>query len=157
MYSTSSCYSLIKISFKLCCCPFVIIKSPWQKPVLTTHLSKNPHWGSHLSKVLSHCTQNKIQTVTVNLTQCDCLYPCLFHIIFIIRWKECNFDDFSSLRYDIVNFRNNYHCFTYITVCFASIFSNYYHSFHLIVSQFNNNSVRFASFDLAKSYIHTYF
>ncbi len=28
----------------------------------------------------SHHEQNKIQTVTVNLTQCDCLYPCPFHI-----------------------------------------------------------------------------
>jgi hypothetical protein len=27
----------------------------------------------------SHHEQNKIQTVTVNLTQCDCLYPCPFH------------------------------------------------------------------------------
>ncbi len=32
----------------------------------------------------SHHEQNKIQTVTVNLTQCDCLYPCPFHIIFFI-------------------------------------------------------------------------
>jgi hypothetical protein len=28
----------------------------------------------------SHHEQNKIQTVTVNLSQCDCLYPCPFHI-----------------------------------------------------------------------------
>jgi hypothetical protein len=28
----------------------------------------------------SHHEQIKIQTVTVNLTQCDCLYPCPFHI-----------------------------------------------------------------------------
>jgi hypothetical protein len=28
----------------------------------------------------SHHEQNKIQTVTVNLTHCDCLYPCPFHI-----------------------------------------------------------------------------
>ncbi len=27
-----------------------------------------------------------MQTVTVNLTQCDCLYPCPFHIIFFIPW-----------------------------------------------------------------------
>ena len=30
----------------------------------------------------SHHEQNKIQTVTANLTQCDCLYPCPFHITF---------------------------------------------------------------------------
>ncbi len=28
----------------------------------------------------SHHEQNKIQTDTFNLTQCDCLYPCPFHI-----------------------------------------------------------------------------
>ncbi len=32
----------------------------------------------------SHHEQNKIQTVTVSLTQCDCLYPCPFHITFFI-------------------------------------------------------------------------
>jgi hypothetical protein len=36
----------------------------------------------------SHHEQNKIQTVTVNLTQCDCLYPCPFHIIFFIPWAD---------------------------------------------------------------------
>ena len=33
----------------------------------------------------SHHEQNKIQTVTVNLTQCDCLYPCPFHITSLVR------------------------------------------------------------------------
>ncbi len=34
--------------------------------------------------------QNKIQTVTVNLTQCDCLCPCLFHITFFLPWLSQN-------------------------------------------------------------------
>jgi hypothetical protein len=34
----------------------------------------------------SHHEQNKTQTVAVNLTQCDCLYPCPFHIVFFIPW-----------------------------------------------------------------------
>ncbi len=46
--------SLISFSFKWRYCSFVILKSLWQKPVLTTHLSRNHHWGSHLSKVLKH-------------------------------------------------------------------------------------------------------
>ncbi len=32
----------------------------------------------------SHHEQNKIQAVTVNLTQCDCLYPCPFHITYFV-------------------------------------------------------------------------
>ena len=42
----------------------------------------------------SHHEQNKIQTVTVNLTQCDCLYPCPFHITSLfhglIRRRKCS-------------------------------------------------------------------
>ncbi len=41
------------------------------------------------NQALSHRTQNKIQTVTVYLTQCDCLYPCPFHITFFIPWVDC--------------------------------------------------------------------
>jgi hypothetical protein len=36
----------------------------------------------------SHHEQNKIQTVTVNLTQCDCLYPCPFHITSLFHGYE---------------------------------------------------------------------
>jgi hypothetical protein len=36
----------------------------------------------------SHHEQNKIQTVTVNLTQCDCLYPCPFHITSLFHGRE---------------------------------------------------------------------
>ncbi len=49
MDSTSSSNSPMSFSFKWRCCSFVILKSPWQKPVLTTHLSRNRHWGSHLA------------------------------------------------------------------------------------------------------------
>jgi hypothetical protein len=36
----------------------------------------------------SHHEQNKIQTVTVNLTQCDCLYPCPFHITSLFHGRD---------------------------------------------------------------------
>ncbi len=43
MDSTSSSNSLISFSFKWHCCSFVTLKSPLQKPVLPTHLSRNHH------------------------------------------------------------------------------------------------------------------
>jgi hypothetical protein len=83
-------YSLNSFSFKWRCCSLVLLKSLWQKPVLTTHLSWNHRWGYNLWNALKHTlTMNRtkyVQIVTVNLTQCDCLYPCPFHITFFIPW-----------------------------------------------------------------------
>ncbi len=42
---TSSCCSLNSFSFKWRCCSWVLLKSLWQKPVLTTHLSWNHLWS----------------------------------------------------------------------------------------------------------------
>ncbi len=86
MNSTYLCNSLFSFLFMKRWCLMVCLNCLWQKPVLIIHLSRNRHWGSLLSKALSHCTQNKIRTVTVNLTQCDCMYPCPFHTIFFIPW-----------------------------------------------------------------------
>ncbi len=61
-YSTSSCYSLNSFSFKWRCCSLVLLKSLWQKPVLTTHLSWNHLWGYNLCNVLKH-------TLTMNRTK----------------------------------------------------------------------------------------
>ncbi len=61
-----------------------VTKISLTKPISTTHLSWNRLCGFYVplecTQAHSHHEQNKIQTVTVNLTQCDCLYPCPFHI-----------------------------------------------------------------------------
>ncbi len=70
--------SLISFLFKWRWCSLAWPESFLQKPVLTTHLSWNRLLGCHLCNVLKHTLtheENKIQTVTVNLAQCDCLYP----------------------------------------------------------------------------------
>ena len=62
MDSTSSCYSLNSFFFKWRCCSLVLLKSLWQKQVLTTHLSWNHLWGYNLCNVLKH-------TLTINRVQ----------------------------------------------------------------------------------------
>ncbi len=69
------------------------------KPILTTHLSWNRLCGFYPWNVLKHThhEQNKIQTVTVNLTQCDCLYPCQFHITSLFHGAPCSQINYSKL------------------------------------------------------------
>jgi hypothetical protein len=55
-------YSLNSFSFKWRYCSLVILKSLWQKPVLTTHLSWNHLWGYYLCNALKH-------TLTMNRTK----------------------------------------------------------------------------------------
>ena len=55
-------YSLNSFSFTWRCCSLVLLKSLWQKPVLTTHLSWNCPWGWHLCNVLK-------DTLTMNRTK----------------------------------------------------------------------------------------
>jgi hypothetical protein len=68
-------------------------------------MSENEHFGLVIAETgsinlgllcaeaeaTSHCERNKIQTVTVNLTQCDCLFPCLISSFLL----PCGFSNLS--------------------------------------------------------------
>ncbi len=88
MDSTSSCYSLNSFFFKWRCCSLVLLKSLWQKQVLTTHLSWNHLWGYNLCNALKHTlTMNRTkyrqsQSTYLSVTVCihvRSILPSLFH------------------------------------------------------------------------------